>query len=109
MQAGGLGEAPRPLVEELSNIKSGNMVLPTRNADGSAGPTVVVRCVTRPSEHQAVLLGRMWIKLPNRLTQFCPKEDAVSASGGLYWKHSSKNGLCAIARAVFGLKVRNLG
>jgi hypothetical protein len=83
MQAGGLGEAPRPLVEELSNIKSGDVVLPTRDADGSTGPTLVVRCVTRPDEHQAVLLDRLGIELPNQLTRFCMKEVAMPASGGL--------------------------
>jgi transposase len=71
MQASGLGDAPRPLVEELSNIRSGDVMLPTRNADGSAGPTLVVRCVTRPEEHLAVLLHRLGLKLPNQLTRFC--------------------------------------
>ena len=70
-------------MEELSNIKSGDVVLPTRNADGSAGPTLVVRCVTRPDEHQAVLLARLGLELPNQLTRFCLKEDAMPASGGL--------------------------
>jgi len=79
MQAGGLGDAPRPLVEELSRIQSGDVVLPTRHADGSAGPTLVVRCVTRPDEHQEVLLSRLGMKLPNQLTRFCVKEEAMPA------------------------------
>jgi transposase len=70
MQAGGLGEAPRPLVEELSTIKSGDVVLPTRTADNTAGPTLVVRCVTRPDEHQAVLLQRLGMEVPNQLARF---------------------------------------
>jgi hypothetical protein len=45
MKAGGLGEAPRPLVEELAMIKSGDVVLPSRDRDGRQGPTLVVRNV----------------------------------------------------------------
>ncbi len=70
MKAGGLGEAPRPLVEELSTIKSGDVVLPTQGRDGQPGPTLVVRCVTRPDEHQEVLLNRLGIKLPNQIGRF---------------------------------------
>jgi len=80
MQASGLGEAPRPLVEELSNIKSGDVVLPTRNPDGSAGPTLVVRCVSRPEEHLAVLLSRLGIQVPNQLTRFCLMQTNAKAN-----------------------------
>lgn len=83
MKASGLGEAPRPLVEELSNIQSGDVILPTRAADGSAGPTLVVRCVTRPDEHQAVLLNRLGIDLPNQLTRFCLPKEATPAMNHL--------------------------
>ena len=77
MQASGLGEAPRSLVQELSTIKSGDVVLPTRNPNGTLGPDLVVRCVTRPDEHQAVLLSRLGLTMPNQLTRFClPKEEA---------------------------------
>ena len=79
MKVCGLGEAPRPLVEELSHIQSGDVVLPTRHADGSAGPKLVVRCVTRPDKHQAVLLNRLGIDLPNQLTRFCLREDPTVA------------------------------
>ena len=70
MAAGGLGEAPRPLVEELSTIKSADVMLPTRQSDGSEGTTLVIRCVTRPDEHQEVLLTRLGIELPNQLKRF---------------------------------------
>jgi transposase len=77
MQDSGLGEAPRSLLQELSTIKSADVVLPTRSADGSAGPTLVVRCVTHPDEHQAVLLSRLGLELPNQLTRFClPTQEA---------------------------------
>jgi transposase len=70
MQASGLGDAPRPLVEELSTIKSADVLLPTRQSDGSDGATLVIRCVTRPDEHQQVLLDRLGIELPNHLKRF---------------------------------------
>ena len=82
MRASGLGDAPRPLVEELSRIQSGEVALPTRAADGSAGATLVVRCVGRPEEHQAVLLNRLGLRLPQQLSRFClPKE--ASGKGDL--------------------------
>jgi transposase len=67
MKASGLGDAPRPLVEELSTIKSADVVLPKRQSDGSDGTTLLIRCVTRPDPHQEVLLNRLGIKLPNHL------------------------------------------
>jgi transposase len=79
MKASGLGEAPRPLVEELSTIKSADVLLPTRQVDGSAGPTLVVRCVTRPDEHQAVLLNRLGIEMPNHLRRFRMEETEGAA------------------------------
>jgi len=70
MRHSGLGDAPRPLVEELSAIKSADVQLPTRQTDSTPGPTLVVRCVTRPDEHQSVLLNRLGIELPNHLKRF---------------------------------------
>jgi transposase len=48
MQRSGLGDAPRPLIEELAKIKSGDVVLPTQAADGRPGRVVRLRCVTTP-------------------------------------------------------------
>ncbi len=70
MAASGLGEAPRPVVEELSRVQSGDVVLPTRNSDGTPGPILVVRCVTQPEPHLAVLLHRLGLLLPNHLKRF---------------------------------------
>ncbi|NLE61787.1 MAG: IS1634 family transposase [Planctomycetes bacterium] len=67
MRAGGLGEAPRTLVQEFAKIKSGDVVLPTRTADGRAGKTVRVRCVTTPDPAQKVLLNRLGLTMPQRL------------------------------------------
>ncbi len=70
MKASGLGDAPRPLMQELSTIQSADVMLPTRQGDGSDGPTLVIRCVTRPDAHQEVLLDRLGIVLPNHLKRF---------------------------------------
>jgi transposase len=67
MRAGGLGDAPRPLVEDLARIKSGDVVLPTCGPDGRPGRTLRVRCVTTPDESQRVLLSRLGLTLPERL------------------------------------------
>ena len=67
MRGAGLGEAPRTLVEEFAKIKSGDVVLPTRTADGRAGKTVRVRCVTTPDPAQKVLLNRLGLTIPQRL------------------------------------------
>jgi hypothetical protein len=67
MRAGGLGDAPRPLVEEFARIKSGDVRLPTCGPDGRPGRTLRVRCVTTPDEYQRVLLSRLGIRLPERL------------------------------------------
>ena len=70
MKSSGLGEAPRPLVEELATIKSGDVSLPTRSADGTNGPTLVVRCVTRPDDHQTALLSRLGLTIPNQIKRY---------------------------------------
>jgi transposase len=67
MQRSGLGEAPRTLLDEMAKIKSGDVVLPTRTADGRPGRAVRLRCVTTPDAAQKVLLHRLGITLPRRL------------------------------------------
>ena len=67
MKASGLGDSPRQLLEEMATVHSGDVLLPTRNGDGTAGPTLMIRCVTRPDEHTQVLLNRLGIELPNHL------------------------------------------
>jgi transposase len=80
MQTAGLGEAPRCLVQELSTIKSGDVVLQTQSSQGTPGPILVVRCVTRPDDHQGVLLNRLGLEMPNQLTRFCLPTKEVSTS-----------------------------
>ena len=66
MRGAGLGDAPRTLVEEFAKIKSGDVVLPARWADGTER-IVHLRCVTTPDEAQKVLLNRLGLTLPLRL------------------------------------------
>ena len=70
MKASGLGDAPRELLEEMKTIKSGEVSLPTRNADGTPGATLVIRCVTRPDKHVEVLLNRLGLDLPNHIRRY---------------------------------------
>jgi transposase len=67
MRRCGLGDAPRMLVDELTKIRSGDVVLPTRTTAGAVGTTVCLRCVTEPDAGQKVLLNRLGLTLPRRL------------------------------------------
>ena len=58
----GLGDQPRRVLAELSRIKLVDVVLPTR-----AGVEIRRRCVTRPDDHQAILLQRLGLQLPSHL------------------------------------------
>jgi transposase len=58
----GLGNSPRAILEELAQVQSADVLLPT--ADGRE---LRIRCVVRPNETQAQLLDRLGIELPRRL------------------------------------------
>ncbi len=55
----GLGHEPRRVFEELRDIRMVDVVLPTRQ-----GTEIRKRCVTRPTDHQAILLQRLRLRLP---------------------------------------------
>ena len=59
---GGLGDEPRRVFDELARIKAVDVVLPTRS-----GIEIRRRCVTRPTDHQAILLQRLGLTLPTNL------------------------------------------
>jgi transposase len=61
MEAAGLGTAPRKLLEEMAEVRSMDIVLPTR-----AGPEIRLRTVSRPEKHLAILLDRLDLPLPNK-------------------------------------------
>ena len=69
MKGGGLGQAPRTVVEEFARIKSDDAVLRTRLSDGQPGRQLRLRCVTRPDENQRVFLSRLGLTLPDRLRE----------------------------------------
>ena len=58
----GLGDEPRRVISELSEIRLVDVVLPT-----DSGHEMRTSCVTRPSEHQKILLDRLGFRLPTRL------------------------------------------
>jgi transposase len=60
MKAAGLGTAPRKLIEEFRELKSLDVLLPTREK------TIRLRMVATPEKHLKVLLQRMKILIPNR-------------------------------------------
>lgn len=67
MQRSGLGDAPRPLLEEFAKIKSGDVVLPLHEPGRARARELRLRCVMEPDEAQKVLLSRLGLKLPRRL------------------------------------------
>ena len=67
MQNAGLGDAPRTVLESLSQLKSGDVTLLARRQAGGAERRLTLRCVTEPDEAQAVLLHRLGLRLPRRL------------------------------------------
>jgi transposase len=60
MKASGLGTAPRRLLEEFRELRSLDVLLPTRDK------TIRLRMVATPARELKVLLQRMKILLPNR-------------------------------------------
>jgi transposase len=61
-QRAGLGNAPRTVLEELAQIQSHDVVLPT-----TTHGEIRLRCITQPDPAQAALLDRLGIVLPKRM------------------------------------------
>ncbi len=61
-QRAGLGNEPRRVLDELSELSVVDVVLPTKD-----GHEIRTRCVTQPSDHQKILLERLGLSLPGRL------------------------------------------
>lgn len=61
MSACGLGQAPRKLLEEMAQVRSLDVILPT-----AVGPELRQRVVSRPENHLAILLQRLNLYLPNK-------------------------------------------
>jgi len=61
-QRAGLGNTSRTVLDELAQIRSVDVVLPTTD-----GRQLRVRCVVKPEPAQALLLERLGLQLPRRL------------------------------------------
>jgi transposase len=59
----GLGDEPRRVLRELCEIRQMDVVLPTRE-----GPEIRTRCISRPSDHQQILLDHLGVRLPKKST-----------------------------------------
>jgi len=55
----GLGSEPRRVLEELSELRMMDVVLPTRS-----GIEIRKRCVSKPTDHHQILLDRLKLQLP---------------------------------------------
>jgi len=60
----GLGSEPRRVLSELSDIRSMDVVLPTRS-----GIDIRTRCISKPTDHQKILLEKLKLKLPSKIIQ----------------------------------------
>jgi transposase len=60
----GLGNEPRKVIDEISRIKLTDVILPTRK-----GVELRLQCVSIPDDHQKILLQRLGLNLPSRLSK----------------------------------------
>jgi transposase len=60
----GLGDEPRRVLAELAELRAVDVVLPTKD-----GHEIRTRCVTQPTDHQKILLDRLGLTIPGRLTK----------------------------------------
>jgi len=58
----GLGNEPRRVLDELSEIHSMDVVLPTKS-----GLEIRTRCVSKPTDHQQILLDKLGLNLPTKI------------------------------------------
>jgi len=63
-QSAGLGNEPRRVLDELSDLRLVDVILPTRD-----GIEIRKRCIARPSDHQQILLENLGLKLPEKIIQ----------------------------------------
>ena len=64
-QAAGLGNEPRRVLSELSEIRLMDVILPTRG-----GPDIRQRCIATPSDHQQILLEKLRLRIPKKIKKF---------------------------------------
>lgn len=71
-KSAGLGDEPRRVFAELAKIRVVDVILPTRTC-----PSIRRRCVSQPTDHQAILLQRLGFNLPKNL----PVDGKFGSSG----------------------------
>ena len=71
-RSAGLGDEPRKVLAEIGRIQVVDVVLRT-----DRGVELRRRCVTRPTEHQAILLQRLGLHLPESLPVTPPVDEVV--------------------------------
>ncbi len=86
----GLGNEPRRVLSELSEIAAMDVVLPTRS-----GIDIRTRCIAKPTDHQQILLEKLGLKLSGRDvgTKQLQRADRIHANqivvtGDLFGKQS---------------------
>ncbi len=60
----GLGNEPRKIIDEIKRIKLTDVILPTKK-----GVEIRLSCVSKPDDHQRILLQHLRLKIPARLTK----------------------------------------
>lgn len=66
----GLGDEPRRIFDEIGNIRMVDVIMPTTD-----GREFLRRCITRPSDHQNILLQKLGLTLPKQLKTTKCSED----------------------------------
>lgn len=61
-RAAGLGDEPRKVLDEISQIQMVDVVFPTKS-----GINIRRRCVAQPTKHQSILLQQLGLTLPTHL------------------------------------------
>ncbi|MDO8674127.1 MAG: hypothetical protein Q7O66_22165, partial [Dehalococcoidia bacterium] len=61
-KAAGLGNEPRKVLDEIAQIKTVDVVMPTKS-----GVAIRKRCISQPTKPQAILLQRLRLQLPQRM------------------------------------------
>ena len=61
-KSAGLGDEPTKVLDELAEVQTVEVILPTR-----CGWEIQKHCVCRPTEHQAILLHELGLSLPRSL------------------------------------------
>jgi transposase len=68
----GLGDEPRKVLADLAQIRVVDVTVPTRRRNGRDGPLLHRRLISRPTDHQAILLQHLDLHLPSRMPVTAP-------------------------------------